>query len=66
VDQLIIAIWGWALVPVSIAHTVVLLWESWATMEIISSMKPLQASQKIVGMVVLSAARLLGTGRVWR
>ena len=29
-------------------------------------MKPLQASQKIVGMVVLSAARLLGTGRVWR
>ena len=28
VDQLIIAVWGWALVPVSIAHAIVLLWES--------------------------------------
>jgi hypothetical protein len=32
----------------------------------ISSMKPLRASQKAVGMVVLSAVWLLGTGRVWR
>ena len=52
--------------PVSIAHTVVLLWESWATMEIISSRKPLQASQKVVGIVVLSAAWMLVTGLVWR
>jgi hypothetical protein len=29
-------------------------------------MKPLQASQKVVGMVVLSAAWMLVTGLVWR
>jgi len=48
VDQVIIAIWGWSLVPVSIVHTSELLWESRATLEIISSMKTLQASQKVV------------------
>jgi hypothetical protein len=35
-------------------------------MELISSMKLLQASQKIVGIMVLSAARMLVTGPVWR
>jgi hypothetical protein len=63
---LIIAVWGWALAPVSIAHTVVLVWESWATMEIISSMNPLQASQKVVGSVVLSAVWMLVTVPVWQ
>jgi hypothetical protein len=66
VDQMIIAVWGWALVPVSIIHTAVLLWESWATLEIISSLKALQASQKVVGIVVLAAVWMLVTGPVWR
>jgi hypothetical protein len=35
-------------------------------MERIASTKLLQASQKIVGMMVLSAARMLVTGPVWR
>ena len=66
VDQVIIAVWGWALVPVSIAHTAVLLWESWATMEIVSSMTALKGSQKVVGIAVLSAAWMLVTAPVWR
>ncbi len=66
IDQLIIALWGWHIVPVSIAHTVVLVWESWATMEIVSSLKALKVSQKVVGTAVLSAAWMLVTAPVWR
>jgi hypothetical protein len=35
-------------------------------MEIISSMKPLQASQRVVSMVALPAAWMLVTGPAWR
>ena len=67
VDQLIIAVWARALVPVSIAHTcLVLLWDNWATLQIHSSLKTLRVSQTVVGIVVLSTAWMLVTGPVWR
>jgi hypothetical protein len=66
IDQVIIVLWGWHIVPVSIAHTAVLVWESWATMEIISSMTALRGSQKVAGIAVLSAAWMLVTAPVWR
>ena len=45
---------------------VVLLWESWAAMEIVSSISALKVSQKVVGIAVLSAAWMLVTAPVWR
>ena len=66
IDQMIIALWGWHIVPVSIVHTIALVWESWATMEIVSSMKGLKISQKTVGIAVLSAIWMLVTGPLWR
>ena len=66
IDQVIIALWGWHIVPVSIVHTIALVWESWATMEIVSSMKGLKISQKTVGIAVLSAIWMLVTGPLWR
>ena len=66
VDQLIIATIGWKLVPVTILHTAILLWESWATVEIITNILELKASEKLVGILVLSATWIVITGIMWR
>jgi hypothetical protein len=66
IDQLIIILVGWKLIPVTIIHTAVLLWESWASVEIISSIIELKVSEKLISITVLTIAWILITGVLWR
>jgi hypothetical protein len=66
IDQLIIALWGWALVPVSIVHTAILFWESLAATLVISGQHPLSRLDKIVSVILLMGVWILITGILWR
>ncbi|RJQ51625.1 MAG: hypothetical protein C4521_12065 [Actinobacteria bacterium] len=66
VDQLVIALVGWKLVPVSVIHTAVLTWESWAAMMIVSGTVGLGRARQLAGIVLLSAVWIVITGLVWR
>ena len=66
VDQVIIALIGWKLVLVTVIHTALLFWESWAATEIISSTNELRVSQKVTGTVILSVVWILIAGSLWR
>jgi hypothetical protein len=66
VDQLIIIVIGWKLIPVTIIHTVILLWEVWASVEIISSIMQLKVLEKLLSITILSIVWILITGMLWR
>jgi hypothetical protein len=66
IDQLIIATIGWKLLPITILHTAILLWESWAAVEIIATIMELKVFEKLVGIFVLSATWIVITGILWR
>lgn len=66
VDQLILALVGWQLVPVTVVHTAILFWESWTGMEVISATASLRPAQRLGGMAVLAATWIAITGVLWR
>lgn len=66
IDQGILLLWGWELVPVSVAHTAILIWESWAAVTVLSLYYPLARSEKIIGGILLTIGWILLTGPVWR
>lgn len=66
VDQVVIALVGWKLIPVTAIHTVLVLWESWAAIEVISSVNELKVPERVVGTVILSVVWILIAGSLWR
>jgi hypothetical protein len=66
VDQVIIALRGWELVPVVVIHTAILIWESWASVKVISIKIELKIHEKLIGIVILSVTWILITGPIWR
>jgi hypothetical protein len=66
IDQLIIYFMGWILVPVTIVHTAILIWESWASVEVISLFLDLKKLEKLIGMIILSTTWIIITGIFWR
>lgn len=66
IDQLIIYFRSWNLIPVTIIHTSILLWESWASVEVISILVDLKKLEKRAGIVALCALWMFITGFFWR
>ena len=66
VDQIVIALVGWQLVPVTVIHTAVLFWESWAAMRIISGLAGLTRAHEFTGGLLVCAVWIAITGVVWR
>ena len=66
IDQLIIYTIGWKLLPVSIIHTLVLMWESLAAITAISAINRLKMVEKLTGVLIIMATWMLVTGPVWR
>lgn len=66
IDAVFVAMDGWRLVPVTVVHTAVLVWESWAALEVISATQQLGRAQRVSGIVVLCAVWILLAGQVWR
>jgi hypothetical protein len=66
IDQIIIYFIGWKLLPVTIVHTIILIWESWASVEVISQVVDLKKIEKNFGIIVLSILWILITGPLWR
>lgn len=66
IDQWIIVLTGWKLIPVTTIHTAVLLWESWASVEILSIIVELKYSEKLISIIILSGVWMLITGMLWR
>jgi hypothetical protein len=65
-DLVMIALVGWRFWPVTLLHSSILLWESWATMEIISGEYAFRQSERLVGIVVLCGTWIAVAGPVWR
>lgn len=66
IDQMIIALIGWKLAPVVVVHTAVLIWESWASLEVISIDMELKNHEKLIGITILSVIWILVNGPFWR
>ena len=66
IDQLLILTIGWKMVPVTLIHTVIAVWESFAATSIISSMCNLKRSEQFIGTFLLVAIWILITGALWR
>jgi hypothetical protein len=66
IDQLMMALLGWKIVPVTILHTAVLFWESWAAVQLISSKNGMTVVERMGGAVILSLVWILVAGALWR
>lgn len=65
-DLLLITFVGWHVVPVVTLHTIVLVWESWAAIRIVSAANRLSRRQQIGGIVLLCGTWIGIAGAVWR
>lgn len=66
IDQGIIALIGWQLAPIAVLHTAVLVWESWAAVEVLSTSYDLSRAGRLGGMVVVCSVWILIAGSLWR
>ena len=66
VDQVLIALDAWRLVPVTVIHTTVLVWESWAALAVLSTCYPMNRAGRLGGMVVACGVWILVAGTFWR
>jgi len=65
-DQAIMALVGWRLVPVTLLHTAILAWESWAAVEVLSASHDLRLAERLGGIAVLGGVWIGIAGSLWR
>jgi len=66
IDQLIIYTIGWKMIPVTILHTIIAVWESFAALCILSSIYNMDRSEIVVGIGLLIFIWIVITGIFWR
>jgi hypothetical protein len=66
IDQLILALFGWTLLPVAIVHTAVLIWESWIALTLLSLKTKIGWSDRLAGASILTFAWIVVAGVLWR
>jgi hypothetical protein len=66
IDQLIIYTIGWKIIPITILHTIIVVWESFAALYILSSIYNLDRSEKVIGTGLLVFIWIIITGIFWR
>jgi hypothetical protein len=66
IDQIVIHTIGWKIIPVTIIHSIILLWESWATIEVINLISRINYYEKIVGILILTITWIILVGPFWR
>ena len=65
-DRMMIALAGWRILPVIALHTAVLVWESWAAIEILSATSRLTRVQRLGGIALLCVTWIGIVSPVWR
>jgi hypothetical protein len=66
IDLVLIALDAWRLVPVTVIHTAVLVWESWIALAVLSTRYPLNRACRLGGTLVTCGAWILVAGTFWR
>jgi len=66
IDLLIIYTIGWKLIPVTILHTIIAVWESFAALSLLSRIYDLDRSETVVGTGLLVMVWIIITGIFWR
>lgn len=65
-DQFVIALMGWRLLPIAALHTAALVWESSAAAWILSEMQDLTRTERLQVGVLLAGLWIAIAGTVWR